>query len=100
MSNAILEEWSLMQTTDPYTAPELRKVVALGKVYGHPSVTDGSQVTTSTIQVINLDNREIRTLNHTYTLGRPDVKWVDFLKRTNEMGQITKFLKKFYASEQ
>jgi len=95
MSNILIEEWSLMRETDIYTAPELIKVIIIGKVYGHPGFDDGELVRTSAIQVLNMPNAEAKTLSHTYTLGTPDPKWVDYLRKTDQSKAIDAFIEKY-----
>lgn len=64
-----LENWSLIDTDDPYTAPELRKVRLHGIVHDHPRFNDGDEVMTSSI--VGATGDTIMTSSGSlYTLGK------------------------------
>lgn len=68
-----LENWSLVIVgdVDPYTPPELVKLRAYGKVYGHPNFKDGDYITTSSI--VRVDNGHLVThFGSEYELGEVD----------------------------
>jgi hypothetical protein len=78
----ILTNWSVVvDTSNPYRAPELCKQSFKGKVYNHPNFQDGEVVHTGT--VIKLDWREkyFETRRTRYWLeGPPDPSYVEFVK--------------------
>jgi hypothetical protein len=62
-----IENWSIVLSGDPYTAPELRASRLVGKVFGHPDFPDGSEITSSAIK--ELRGGIVRTANRDYVLG-------------------------------
>jgi hypothetical protein len=68
-----LENWFVSELpNDPYMAPELKRQVLCGNVFGHPNFPDYSDVTTSAIEGIEMDSDAILTASGSeYTLGKP-----------------------------
>lgn len=63
-----LEQWSVVNSGDPYKPPEAQTSHLHGKVYGHPGFDEGTEVTTSPIA--GLDGFAIRTRSGSrYFLG-------------------------------
>lgn len=56
---ARLESWIIMNQS------------VYGTVYGHPLLSDGSEIRTSSIVKLNLEGKTCETLNTNYTLGAP-----------------------------
>jgi hypothetical protein len=84
MSEFILREWSVVDlNTDPYMAPELRRRSLSGRISGHPSFSDGTIVTTSSI--IGSEGRRVRTSSgSTYILeGPPAEGYAKYLAENN-----------------
>lgn len=78
----ILRNWSVIEDDDGYTAPELRRMVLIGEVYGHPKYKDGSMIKTSV--VITSEGRTIQTKSGTYyRLDEPSQMYLDWLKENN-----------------
>ncbi len=61
MHTARLEQWALVFGSRLH-----------GLVYGHPNFTDGTRITTSSIQHVDKDNEEVHTHNTIYVLGTTD----------------------------
>lgn len=81
---ARIENWSLNVSLDENEmAPECRIQRLAGQVFDHPHQPDGKEVVTS--QITDLDRQGYDwawTKSGTYySLGRPDPKWVEFLKQ-------------------
>lgn len=64
-----------------YQAPETATGTMLsGRVYGHPGFSDGETVFTS--DIVKVEGRLITTgSGRVYRLGRPDGKWLAWLRR-------------------
>lgn len=74
-----LENWSI-RTDNPYAAPEVARVLLVGRVYGHPRGrhADGKMVQTS--RVLKAEGRSITTRNTTYELGEADLEYQQWMK--------------------
>ncbi len=76
MTAVRLDNWSV--GSDPYAAPELKRVWLHGVCTGHPHKPDGERVRTSNIK--SADGRTVTTESGTvYRLGRVDPgyrKWL------------------------
>jgi len=60
MNEARLEQWKVVQD------------FLVGKVYGHPSFPDGTEIITSRVARWDLEKQKARTVGRTeYTLGEP-----------------------------
>jgi hypothetical protein len=81
-----MENWSVIaDLRDPYKAPD-SAVCLHGKVYGHPSFLDGTEITTSPILAVSPENpREVHTCNTRYCLGEVDP---DYVERRRSIGQV------------
>lgn len=88
-----LIEWSIQTNADAYTAPELVKVFAIGRL----SDDDEHRVRTSAIVKIDVERRRIETLNSIYSLGRMDKSYAAWMKR-NKM-TLRKFAEKARAKK-
>lgn len=88
-----LTDWSIHTNADAYTAPELVKVFAIGRL----SETDERRVRTSSIVKIDVERRKIETLNSIYSLGRMDKNYAAWMKR-NKM-TLRKFAEKAKAKK-
>jgi hypothetical protein len=91
----IIEEWSLcIKSNNKHKAPETHMSLS-GFVYGHPKVKDGTYIETSILTDLNISQRQATTFSgNIYYLGRPDVKWVEWLKE-NKYTKYTDELEKF-----
>lgn len=83
-----LENWSI-GVDNPYQAPELQKKRLHGDIYDDEKgrFPDGSSVSTSLIQELNLKESYAMTRNTTYILGEPDkeyIKWLEEQGKTLE----------------
>lgn len=68
---AKLENWAVVNTNSPYTAPELKSLSFVGNVYGHGKFKDGERIVTST--VVKFDNEIFTTYSGMqYCLGEVD----------------------------
>lgn len=77
-----LQNWSLnMDDSNPYQAPEARRINLYGYVYGHPRFTDGYFVKVSTLQ--KAEGRFITTRNSVYKLGKILPSYRTYLKDNN-----------------
>ncbi len=76
-----LENWSIVRDeSNPFLAPELRNVVLQGEVYGHKNFEDGVNVSTSSLEEINVESRIAQTRNTTYELGEPSIIFLNWLE--------------------
>lgn len=73
-----LEDWSVREYGDFYTAPELHSRVLNGRVFGNPRFEDGEIITTSNIK--SSEGRVVSTRNSKYKLGKPNPTYLDYLK--------------------
>ena len=72
MNNPIkINNWSIIQDDDPFTAPEFRKRRLQGIVTGHPNIDDGEHATTSSI-VSNAGKKITTSSGSVYELGAVD----------------------------
>jgi hypothetical protein len=63
----LLQDWSICQH------PQVGGPVMSGRVYGHPTVVDGTRITTTHVALIDEDGLSWgRTLSRYYLLGRPE----------------------------
>lgn len=74
-----LREWATRRAGSEYLAPEVPRIVLVGRVYGHPEFHDGMRIETTPIASVN--GREITTeTGRIYHLdGDPEqafVKWM------------------------
>ena len=79
-----LEKWSIgVKYKNEFLAPELHKKYLYGEIYDDEQgrFEDGKQVSTSSIQELNLDEGYAMTRNTKYILGKPDEGYVEYLKR-------------------
>ena len=76
-----LENWSI-GIDNPYQAPELQKKRLFGDIYDDEKgrFLDGSPVSTSPIQELNLKEGYAMTRNTKYILGEPSKDYVEWLK--------------------
>ena len=75
-----LENWSI-GVDNPYQAPELQKKRLHGDIYDDEKgrFPDGSSVSTSSIQELNLKENYAMTRNTKYILGKPDQDYIRYL---------------------
>jgi hypothetical protein len=79
MDTILIENWSVVTTSEPHVAPELRNASLNGKVYGHPRFPNGHGVVTSQIEEAN--SRVVRTRSGSlYKLGTPSKTYLDWLQ--------------------
>lgn len=62
-----MDDWGVVSTDDPYTAPELMIMRLHGIIKGHPRLADGEEATTS--RITGKRNGLIATHNTLYRLG-------------------------------
>jgi hypothetical protein len=76
----IMKSFAIQKASDPWLAPELRRNVLTGKVYGRAGFPDGSQIQTSVIKEVK--GRLVTTSSGTvYKLvGPAHKKFREFLK--------------------
>lgn len=77
MQQAIMKNWAVatIMEINPYSPPELIKYKLMGNVYKHPNHTDGTFVTTSSIQdIVDCGGYKIvKTRNTEYKIYPQDV---------------------------
>jgi hypothetical protein len=78
---ATLERWAVEAQGSPYTAPEAWILCLRGRVYGHPSKTDGKNIVTSPIEAPGEEVGTVVTKNTIYNLGEPHPDYVDWCKQ-------------------
>jgi hypothetical protein len=78
MNSPTLENWSVVGSGNPYTAPERQRQRLAGTVTGHPDIEDGEGIRTSSIQEVQ--GRCVRTHNRWYNLGDPCPEYVEWCK--------------------
>lgn len=76
-----IEDWFMVVDVDPYKPPEMQIACLQGFAYGHPRFDDGMFITTSRLVDLDIPNAIAKTCSgHSYQLGKPDSKWVEWLK--------------------
>ena len=78
-----LENWSIGTAyVNPYQAPETIEKHINGTIYDDEEgrFPDGSEISTSTVQELNLNEGYAQTRNTRYTLGEPDKSYIEWLK--------------------
>jgi len=78
-----IEQWGFSLKVKPYEAPELGKTVIIGYVYGNPKFPDGTFITTSVVNELDLKNKKAVTANSVYELGEMSPLFNDYMKRNN-----------------
>lgn len=75
-----LENWSI-GADNPFQAPECQSKRLHGQIYNDENgrFPDGAEISTSTIQELNLKENYVMTRNTKYILGEPDQDYVKFL---------------------
>lgn len=85
-----LEEWSIgVDDSNPFLAPELRSIRLFGEIYDDEKgrFPDGSSISTSSIQELNIKENYAMTRNTKYILGKPNdsyIKWLESQGKTLE----------------
>jgi hypothetical protein len=81
-----LENWSIIEdSSNPYLAPECRKKRLQGNIYGDARFEDGTSVTTSSLQSIDIDKKIAQTKNTVYQLGQMSLDYQKFLGELKEI---------------
>jgi hypothetical protein len=70
-----IEEWSVVRGGDAETAPEARPRYLHGKVYGHPIKKDGTNIVSSEVVTLSVEEKTCLTKNTIYRLGTPDPEY-------------------------
>jgi len=83
-----IENWSIVESAttadNAYLAPERRLYCLNGNVYGHPNFEDGESINTSSLEVLEVNNKYAKTRSgNEYQLGEPHPDYVAYCK---EMG--------------
>ena len=82
-----LEDWRIVEkNTSPYITPEGRvNKILQGHIYNDENerFEDGTLISTSTIQTINLKNKTVQTRNTFYTLGNISPEYQKWCKENN-----------------
>lgn len=76
-----IEDWSIIQSGDGYTAPELRASLLVGKVFGHPDFAPGEKITSSPIKEFR--GGIVHTMNRKYVLGRCSPSYREFARKNH-----------------
>lgn len=82
-----LENWSIgVDDSNPFLAPELRSRRLYGDIYNDENgrFPDGAEISTSTIQKLNLKESYAMTRNTKYTLGEPDRSYIEWLEKNGK----------------
>lgn len=77
---ARLENWSV-KSHDIWQPPERSCKCLAGEVFDHSIYRDGKSIITSAIQEVN--GNQVKTLNTTYILGKPNEDYVKWCKKMN-----------------
>jgi hypothetical protein len=89
-----LENWSIVNSGNPFTAPELIRKLVNAEVYDHPTRPNGDHITTSYIKEYNINDGWVQTKNTRYTLGAIDPSYSEWLEQNGYYittdGQIEK----------
>ena len=79
-----IENWSFqILMADEYKAPEQGTVVVVGKIYYDVRACDGTQIRTSRIERISLDESLLLTKNTIYELGNIDSQFLKYMADNN-----------------
>jgi hypothetical protein len=81
-----LENWAVVGNYgSPYHAPEQMVTRLRGAVYGHGAFSEGKDVVTSAVVVLNVKSGYAVTSSGTiYALGRPAPEWLTWLSERGE----------------
>ena len=72
-----LENWSIIQDdSDPYKAPEIRKQLLVGDVYGSAKFKDGKTIQVSRVIASNGINIVVTNSGNKYKLGEVDPEYL------------------------
>lgn len=71
-----LNDWSVVTNGDPYLAPEVRRILLMGKVEGHPDREDGETIITSHI-LGKYDGRLVTNSGSLVELGAPQANYAE-----------------------
>lgn len=80
----ILKNWSVVETSSPYCAPELRRPKLVGEIYGRRDrFDDGDKVKTGAI--LDAKGKLVTTVNGSkyLLLGPPEQAYADYCKANN-----------------
>lgn len=89
-----LEDWEMFVICNPYVAPESQIIQLSGRVYEHPKFEDGEKIVTSMVVYFNIEEGRARTRSGSkYTLCKPSMKWVEWLKKNGYEKHIDDLLK-------
>jgi len=66
-----INNWAIVSTNSPYTAPKMVACRLRGEVFGHPRFPDGKPVTTSSISHVTADRKVVTNSGSVYELGDP-----------------------------
>lgn len=75
-----IDQWSIIQSGDEYTPPELRKMRLCGKVSNHPTERLNNREMVMTSAVVEVNKRIVTTRNTVYRLGKIDPEYRKWLK--------------------
>jgi hypothetical protein len=90
-----LEDWEMfMMNLDPLMPPEMQIVYLTGRVYEHPRFEDGERIVTSMVVYFNIKEGRAETRSGSkYTLCKPSMKWVEWLKKNGYEEHLDDLLK-------
>lgn len=77
-----IENWAIV-STNPYQAPEVSSKKLSGKIYGDERFLDGSQIITSALVDVDIQNKTAKTQNTEYELGAVSEEYENYCKNNN-----------------
>lgn len=93
-----LENWSMVQSYDPYSPPEIQLSFLQGIVYDHDRLGDGEHVRTSVLLKVDIARGKAETYSGSkYSLGKPSIEWIKWLEE-NDYTEFVEDLKKLTST--
>jgi hypothetical protein len=81
MPYVMLKNWAVVSSGDNYAAPETVTKYLTGNVFGHPNFEDGTQVDTSRLVELDVENGVAKTISRIYRLGNMKDEYATYLNR-------------------
>jgi hypothetical protein len=72
-----------------YDAPETQVKYLQGDVYGHSRFSNGKNICTSSLVLLDIENKRAKTQNTEYILGQIDPEYQKFLNQQKEDSSIS-----------
>jgi hypothetical protein len=84
MAYVLIKNWAVVSSGNQYSAPETTFQFLRGNVFGHPNYPDNSQVDTSRLVFLDVENGVATTLSRVYRLGNMADEYATYLSKRKE----------------